>query len=52
MGQPFHEKLQAGFLAIAKEAPERCTVIDATRSIEAVARDVIIAVSKRFGVKL
>jgi dTMP kinase len=52
MGQAFHEKLHAGFLAIAKEAPERCTVIDATRSIEAVAADVRAAVSKRFGVKL
>jgi dTMP kinase len=52
MGQAFHEKLQAGFRAIAKEAPERCTVIDATRSIEAVAADVRAAVSKRFGVKL
>jgi dTMP kinase len=52
MGQAFHEKLQAGFLAIAQEAPERCTVIDATRSIEVVAADVRAAVSKRFGVKL
>jgi dTMP kinase len=52
MGQAFHEKLQKGFLEIAQQAPERCTVIDATRSIEAVAADVQAAVSKRFGVKL
>jgi dTMP kinase len=52
MGRAFHEKLQAGFLAIAKAEPERCIVIDATRSIEAVAADVRAAVAKRFGVKL
>jgi dTMP kinase len=52
MGQAFHEKLQKGFLALAREAPERCTVIDATRAIDAVAAEVLAAVSKRFGVKL
>jgi dTMP kinase len=52
MGQAFHEKLQKGFLEIAKDAPDRCTVIDATRKIDAVGADVLAAVSKRFGVKL
>jgi dTMP kinase len=52
MGQAFHEKLQKGFLALAREAPERCTVIDATRAIDAVAAEVLAAVSKRLGVKL
>jgi dTMP kinase len=52
MGRAFHEKLQAGFLAIAKEEPERCTVIDATRSIDAVAADVRTAIAMRFGVKI
>jgi dTMP kinase len=52
MGRAFHEKLQAGFLAIAKAEPERCVVVDATRSIDAVAADVRAAVAKRFGVKL
>jgi dTMP kinase len=52
MGRAFHEKLQAGFLAIAKAEPERCTVIDATRSIEAVTADVRAAVTKHFGVAL
>jgi dTMP kinase len=52
MGRAFHEKLQAGFLAIAKAAPERCRVIDATRSIDAVAADVRAALVKRFGVAL
>jgi dTMP kinase len=52
MGHAFHEKLQDGFLALAKEEPERCKVIDATRSIEAVAADVRASVAKRFGAKL
>jgi len=52
MGHAFHEKLQAGFLALAKEEPERCKVIDATRSIETVAADVRASVAKRFGVKV
>jgi dTMP kinase len=52
MGRAFHERLQAGFLAIAKEEPDRCKVIDATRSIDAVASDVRGAVTARFGVKL
>jgi dTMP kinase len=50
MGTAFHERLRQGFLAIAHEEPERCTVIDATQSIEAVAADVLAAVSARFGV--
>jgi len=52
MGRAFHERLHAGFLAIAKEEPERCQVIDATRPIEAVAKDVRMAVAKRFRVTL
>lgn len=52
MGQAFHEKLQQGFLEIARQAPERCTVIDATRAIDAVAADVQSAVAKRYCVKL
>jgi dTMP kinase len=52
MGRAFHERLHTGFLAIAQEEPERCTVIDATRSIEAVAADVRAAVAKRFRVTL
>ncbi len=36
MGIPFHEKLRAGFLDIAKAEPERVKVIDASQSVEAV----------------
>jgi dTMP kinase len=34
-GSEFHEKLRAGFLAIARAAPERCVVLDASSGIEA-----------------
>jgi dTMP kinase len=52
MGRAFHERLHAGFLAIAQAEPERCVVIDATRPIEAVSADVRATVAKRFHVKL
>jgi dTMP kinase len=52
MGPAFHERLHAGFLAIAAAEPERCVVIDATQSIAAVSADVRTAVAKRFRVKL
>jgi dTMP kinase len=52
MGAAFHAKLRDGFLALAKDEPERCIVIDATRSIEAVAADVKSAVATRYGMKL
>jgi dTMP kinase len=52
MGAAFHAKLRDGFLALAKDEPERCIVIDAARPIEAVAADVKSAVATRYGVKL
>jgi dTMP kinase len=52
MGRAFHERLHQGFLAIAKEEPERCVIIDATRPIDAVAASVRAAVAKRFHVPL
>ncbi|MGE4220886.1 MAG: dTMP kinase [Alphaproteobacteria bacterium] len=36
-GREFHERLRAGFLAIADGTPNRCIVIDATQSIDDVA---------------
>lgn len=36
MGMPFHEKLRAGFLEIAKAEPTRVKVIDANQPLEAV----------------
>ena len=40
-GLAFHEKLRAGFLAIAKAEPKRCIVIDAGQNIDGVASDVL-----------
>ncbi len=33
----FHERLRQGFLEIAKQEPERCHVIDATKSVDEIA---------------
>ncbi|MEN6371327.1 MAG: dTMP kinase [Armatimonadota bacterium] len=43
----FHEKVRAGFLALAKDEPKRWAVIDATGSIEEVRERVAIAVESR-----
>jgi dTMP kinase len=48
-GLEFHERLRAGFLAIAEREPERCAVIDATGDIDAVAAAIWSAVSTRLG---
>ncbi len=39
-GQDLQAKMRAGFLALARESPERIVVIDGDRSIEAVAEEV------------
>ncbi len=36
----FHERVRQGFLSLAKQSPERFTVIDANRSAEAIRADV------------
>lgn len=43
----FHERLRAGFLAIAAAEPKRCVVIDATQGPEAVAAQAWSAVTER-----
>ncbi|HVZ00849.1 MAG TPA: dTMP kinase [Dongiaceae bacterium] len=52
MGAAFHARLRDGFLAIARDEPERCVIIDAARPIDAVAAEAKAVVAKRFGVKL
>jgi len=52
MGSAFHARLRDGFLKMAREEPERCVVIDAARSIDAVASDAKAAVAQHYGVKL
>jgi dTMP kinase len=45
----FHAQLRARFLDIARAEPERCAVIDATRSPEAVAEAIWAALCARLG---
>jgi len=39
-GQSFHERLRDAFLAIARDEPTRCVVIDADQEVERVAADI------------
>jgi len=39
-GVEFHRRVRAGFLALAKEHPERIRVLDASRPVPEVARDI------------
>jgi dTMP kinase len=36
----FHQKLRSAFLALARQEPERCVVIDANRSIKKIAKEI------------
>jgi dTMP kinase len=46
-GRDFHERLREAFLAIARDEPERCVVIDASREPDPVAADIWRAVADR-----
>ena len=48
----FHERLRAGFKAIAAVEPARCMLLDATGTVEAVHAAIAAAVAERFGVAL
>jgi dTMP kinase len=48
MAQAFHERLRQGFLAIAKEEPQRCRVIDATADLDAVQAKLREAIAEAF----
>jgi dTMP kinase len=52
MDPDYHERVRAGFLAIARAEPERCTVIDGTPSATVVAGRIRAAVQARFGLDL
>ncbi|MGD9535832.1 MAG: dTMP kinase [Alphaproteobacteria bacterium] len=52
MDRAMHERLRDGFLAIARGAPERCVVLDATADAGSVAAAVSAAVSERLGITL
>lgn len=49
-GMAFHERLRDGFRAIAEGEPDRCAVIDATASMDAVEAAVWSAVESRLAV--
>lgn len=48
MGAAFHERLRLGFREIAGQNPDRCRVIDATRSIPAIQAAILDAVVSRW----
>jgi dTMP kinase len=50
MDTDFHQRLRQGFLAIAAAEPQRCAVIDADQSVDAVHAAIVAAVSARLGV--
>ena len=49
-GSEFHERLRAGFRAIARAEPQRCAVIDATGSLKAVEDEIWAAVRNRLAI--
>ncbi len=49
MGKAFHARLREAFLDIAKREPRRCTVIDSTGPVDAVANAIRRAVRERLG---
>ncbi len=48
MSMAFHRNLREEFLAIAKAAPERCAVVDASQDVQRVADEVWAVVRSRF----
>lgn len=45
----FHERLRQGFLAIAKDSPDRCKIIDATKSPEDMAEEIFKLAEQALG---
>lgn len=50
MADGFHQRLRDGFLDIARREPERCVVIDATNTVDAVQQAIRDVVADRLGV--
>jgi len=48
-GSAFHERLRAAYLDIARTEPERCVVVDATETLDAVEGAIWTAVAPRLG---
>ena len=52
MGKAFHQRVREGFLEIAKSAPERCVLIDASQTPGAVAAEVKRLAGAHLGIEL
>lgn len=50
-GLAFHQKVREGFLAIARDEPQRCIIIDAAGSIDEVQQRVWAAFARRYGME-
>ena len=48
MGIEFHKRLRDGFLQIAANNPHRCSILDATQSIEEISEYIMTLVEERF----
>lgn len=48
MGTAFHERLRAGFRALAEREPERCVLIDASQPVDAVTAAMEAAADRKF----
>jgi dTMP kinase len=46
-GRQFYERVRQGYLAIARDHPERCVVIDGMRSVDLVAQEIERVVAER-----
>jgi dTMP kinase len=46
-GEAFHERLRAAYLDIARSEPDRCVVIDAAASLDAVEAAIAVAIAPR-----
>ena len=49
-GEEFHERLRQAFLHIARREPDRCVVVDAEGTMEAIEARIWAAVSERLSV--
>ncbi len=49
MAADFHNRLRDGFLAIARQNPQRCAVIDASRTVDAIQSDIQAEIHRRLG---
>jgi dTMP kinase len=52
MGHDYHERIRAGFLALAARHPERIHLVDAAQPAKAVHAAIVAALNKRFGLAL